>query len=101
MNKLMQQAQQMQQKMAKIQEGLKDKTVDAQSGGGMVKVVFNGHQELMSIAIDASVVDPAEVDFLEDLILSAVQEGHKKAGSMAADEMKQATGGMPLPGGMF
>lgn len=97
-NKLMQQAQQMQKRMAEMQEELKDKTVQAESGGGMVKVVFNGRQELVSLSIDPSVVNADEVDFLEDLLMAALQEGHKKAGQLAQDEMQGLTGGMPFPG---
>ncbi|HKK72477.1 MAG TPA: YbaB/EbfC family nucleoid-associated protein [Candidatus Krumholzibacteria bacterium] len=97
MNKLMQQAQQMQENMQKLQEELKDKQVEAESGGGAVKVVFNGRQELVSLKIDPTSVDPDEVDLLEDLILAAMQEGQRKASDMAQEEMKRVAG--PLGGG--
>ena len=101
MNKLMQQAQQMQKKMAEVQDGLAEKTIDAESGGGMVKVVFNGRQELVSLSIDPSVINPEEADLLEDLLLAALQEGHKKSTRMAQEEMGQIAGGMGLPPGLF
>lgn len=98
MNKLLQQAQQMQQKMAQLQEQLAGKTVEAESGGGVVKVIFNGRQELVSLHIDPQVVKPDEVDFLEDLLMAAIQEGHRKAADLAQSEMRQLTGGLPFPG---
>jgi hypothetical protein len=97
MNKLVQQAQQMQENMQKMQEELKDKRVEAESGGGAVKVVFNGRQELVSLKIDPASVDPEEVDLLEDLLLAAMQEGQRKASDMAQEEMKRVAG--PLGGG--
>lgn len=98
MNKLMQQAQQMQAAMQDAQEKLADRTVEAESGGGAVKVRFNGKQELLSISIDPSVVDPAEADLLEDLVLTAVQAGHRKAGDLAQEEMSRVAG--PMGGGL-
>jgi DNA-binding YbaB/EbfC family protein len=98
MNKLLQQAQQMQQKVAQLQEELKGRTVEAESGGGMVRVVFNGSQELVSLHIDPKVVNPDEVDLLEDLLVAALQAGHKKAGDLAQSEMRGLTGGLPFPG---
>jgi hypothetical protein len=98
MNKLMQQAQQMQAAMQAAQEKLRDKTVDAESGGGAIKVSFNGKQELLTLSIDPSVVDPEEADMLEDLILTAFQAGHRKAGELAQKEMSKVSG--PMPGGL-
>ena len=98
MNKLMQQAQQMQAAMASTQEKLGEIMVEADSGGGAVKVVFNGKQELQSISIDPSVVNADEADLLEDLVLTAVQAGHKKAGDLAQKEMSKAAG--PMGGGL-
>ena len=95
---LMQQAQQMQQQMAKVQDELKDKTVEAESGGGVVKVVFNGRQEIVSLTIDPKAVSADEVDLLEDLLMAAFQEGQRKAAEMAQAEMQQITGGLPFPG---
>jgi len=97
MNKLMQQAQQMQAAMASAQEKLGDLTVEADAGGGAIKVVFNGKQELQSISIDPSVVNADEADLLEDLVLTAFQAGHKKAGDLAQKEMSKVAG--PMGGG--
>jgi DNA-binding YbaB/EbfC family protein len=97
MNKLMQQAQQMQAAMASAQEKLGDMTVEAEAGGGSIKVVFNGKQELQSISIDPSVVNADEADLLEDLVLTAFQAGHKAAGDLAQKEMSKVAG--PMGGG--
>lgn len=101
MNKLMQQAQQMQSRMKQLQDELADHRVEAESGGGAVKVVFNGKQELVSLSIDPASVDPAEVDLLEDLLLAAFQEGHRRASAMAQEEMSKVTGGLGGLGGLF
>lgn len=101
MNKLMQQAQQMQAAMQEAQEKLGDLTVEAESGGGKVRVQFNGKQELLSITIDPSVVDPEEADLLEDLVLTAVQEGHRRAGDLAQKEMSRVAGPMGGLGGLL
>nr|WP_230869745.1 YbaB/EbfC family nucleoid-associated protein [Halocella sp. SP3-1] len=98
MNKLMKQAQQMQAKMAKMQDELKEKTVEATAGGGVVKVVVNGKQELLDIKIDPDAVDPEDVEMLEDLILAAVNEGMRKISDMVNEEMGKLTGGMNIPG---
>ena len=98
MNKLMQQAQQMQAAMETAQEKLAELTVEADSGGGAIKVVFNGKQELQSISIDPSAVSADEADLLEDLVLTAFQAGHKKAGELAQKEMSKVAG--PMGGGL-
>jgi len=98
MNKLLQQAQQMKQRMEEVQAGLAEKTVDAESGGGMVKVTVNGKEELVAMEIDPKVVDPEEIEFLEDLVVAAIQAGQQKAAQMAESELKAVTGGLPLPG---
>lgn len=98
MGKLLAQAQQMQKKMKEAQEQLGDERIEAESGGGMVKVVFNGRQELVSLNIDPSVVKADEVDFLEDLLVAAMQEGHRKAGELAQQKMGALSGGMSIPG---
>ncbi len=99
MNKLMQQAQQMQQRMGQVQEELASKEVEAESGGGAVRVRFNGKQELLGLNIDPKVVDPEDSDLLEDLLLAAFQEGQRKAAKMAEAEMAKVTGGLGgLPG---
>lgn len=98
MNKLMKQAQQMQAKMTKMQEELEEKTVEATAGGGVVKVVVNGKQELLDIKIDPDAVDPEDVEMLEDLILAAVNEGMREVQDMVNKEMGKLTGGMNIPG---
>jgi DNA-binding YbaB/EbfC family protein len=96
----MKQAQKLQEKMAKVQEELAAKTVEATSGGGMVTAVVNGKFELMSIQIEKDVVNPDDIDMLQDLIVAAVNEGVRKAQEMASAEMAKVTGGMKLPGMM-
>ena len=96
--KLMKQAQQMQAGMQKTQEELANKNVEASVGGGKVTVVANGAGDVQSIRIDPSVVDPADVEFLQDLVLSGVQEAVTKGKEMAAAEMSKLTGGMGLHG---
>ena len=97
MGNLMKQAQQFQNKMAKLQEELGKKTIEAASGGGMVTVVVNGQQELVSIKIDPEVVDPEDIDMLQDLVLAAVNDGMARAKKMVNDEMGKLTGGLNLP----
>ena len=92
------QIQKMQAEMAKIQEELGAKTVEASAGGGAVKVTVNGHLELKAVKIDPAAVDPAEVEMLEDLILAAVNEGLRKAQEMAGAAMARFTGGLKIPG---
>ena len=96
----MKQAQKLQEKMAKVQEELTAKTVEATSGGGMVTAVVNGKFELMAIRIEKDVVNPDDIDMLQDLIIAAVNEGVRKAQEMASAEMAKVTGGMKLPGMM-
>jgi len=98
MNKLMKQAQQMQSKMAKMQEELEKKTLEATAGGGAVKVVVNGKQELVDLQIDPDAVDPDDVEMLEDLVLAAVNQGMREVQEMVNKEMGKVTGGMNLPG---
>jgi len=96
---LMKQAQMMQEKMAKVQEEAAAKTVEASAGGGMVKVAANGKMEILSINIEKEVVNPDDVEMLQDLVVAAVNEALKKAQDMMSDEMGKITGGMGLPGG--
>jgi hypothetical protein len=98
MNDILRQAQMMQKKMAQMQEELKTRTVEASSGGGMVSVTASGAKEILSLSIDPAVVDPEDVDMLQDLILAAVNEALKKATEMVEGEMGQLTGGMKIPG---
>ncbi|MCH7675175.1 YbaB/EbfC family nucleoid-associated protein [candidate division KSB1 bacterium] len=98
---IMKQAQKMQEKMQKIQDELADLQVEASSGGGMVTVVANGKQEILEVRIDKQVVDPEDVEMLEDLVVAAVNQAMEKAQELANDEMGKAAGGMlgNLPGG--
>jgi hypothetical protein len=84
--------------MAKLQEEMADKTVEATAGGGMVTVEANGSQEVTKIVIDPSVVDSEDVDMLQDLVLAAVNEAVRKSKDMVQSEMSQITGGMNIPG---
>ncbi len=95
---MMKQVQQMQAKMAQMQEELARMEVEASAGGGMVKVVVNGKSEIVSIAIDPEVVDPEDVEMLQDLIVAAVKQAHEKAQELQAEQMSAITGGMNLPG---
>jgi DNA-binding YbaB/EbfC family protein len=94
---LMKQAQAFQSKMAQLQEELKEKTVEASAGGGMVSVVVDGQQEVRSITIDPEVVTPDDVEMLQDLIQAAVNDGLSKAKEMVNEEMSKLTGGLNLP----
>jgi DNA-binding YbaB/EbfC family protein len=98
MNEIMKQAQQMQQKMSQIQNELAGRTVTASVGGGMVSVTVNGKNELLSVQIDKEVINPEDQAMLQDLIVSAVNEGIKKSQDMAQAEMRKITGGMNIPG---
>ncbi len=101
MQKLMKQAQKMQSDMAKAQEELKTMEVEGVSGGGMVRVAANGAQEIISIAIDPQIVDPEDVEMLEDLILAAVKDAMSAAQELAAEKMGKLTGGMGGIPGLF
>jgi DNA-binding YbaB/EbfC family protein len=98
MNNLMKQAQQMQKRMLDIQEELATRTVEATVGGGMVTVVVNGQQELMSLTISPEVVDPDDIEMLEDLIVAAVNEARHQAQELMTQEMSKLTGGVKIPG---
>ena len=92
------QAQDMQSKLAEIQEGLADKTVEASTGGGMVKVVANGLNEIISVHIDDELINMSDRGMLEDLITGAMNEVQKKVKELAQGEMSQLTGGLKIPG---
>ena len=98
MGKMMKQAQQMQTKMLRMQEELADKTVEASAGGGMVRVVANGKQQLVSLEINQEVVDPEDVDMLQDLVLAAINDALARSQEMVSNEMGKITGGMNIPG---
>jgi DNA-binding YbaB/EbfC family protein len=97
MGNLLKQAQQFQAKMAKLQEELGERTVDASSGGGMVTVVANGKQEILSLTIDPEVVDPDDREMLQDLIIAAVNDALVKAKNMVQEEMGKLTHGLNIP----
>jgi len=102
MMNLMKQAKQMQAKMAEVQEALGKLTVEATAGGGQVTVVVTGRQEVLEVRINPEVVDPEDVEMLQDLVTAAVNEGLRKASELASEEMNKATGGLAggLGGGM-
>jgi nucleoid-associated protein EbfC len=95
---IMKQAKKLQERMASLQEELGLRTVAASAGGGMVSVLVNGKHELVSLKIEKEVVNPEDVEMLQDLIMAAVNEGMRKAQEMAAAEMAKLTGGMNIPG---
>ena len=98
MNDLMEQAQQFQQKLADIQQELGGKTVTGVAGGGMVTATFNGRTELMEIVIEKEVVNPDDPQLLQDLVVSAVNDGLVKAKQLGKTELGKLTGGMNIPG---
>ncbi len=98
MQSLMRQVQKMQKKIAKLQEELAEKTVEATVGGGMVTAVVNGKQELVSIKIDPEVVNPEDIDMLQDLVVAAVNEAIRRSQEMVQEEMAKITGGLKIPG---
>ncbi len=99
MAKLMKQAASMQKNMQKMQAELAEKTVDFSSGGGVVTATVRGDLTLEKIKIDPKVVDPDDVEMLEDLIVAAIDGATKEAREMANEEMSKVTGGMDMPGG--
>ena len=96
--KMLKQAQQLQAKMLKAQEELGNATVEATSGGGAVTVVMTGHQEIRSVKISPEVVDPEDVELLEDMVLAALKEATQKSREMAEKKMGALTGGLKIPG---
>jgi DNA-binding YbaB/EbfC family protein len=95
---LQQRVAQLQEQMAQAQEGLKDETVTATVGGGVISVVANGHQEVLSITIDPEVVDPEDVEMLQDMVLAAVNEALERSRELASERMGALTGGLDIPG---
>lgn len=95
---IMKQAQQMQQKIGRIQQELEGREVEATAGGGMVTAVITGKMQLVSLKIEKAVVDPEDVEMLQDLVTAAVNEALKKSQEMMQQEMAKVTGGMSLPG---
>jgi len=95
--KMLQQAQAVQGKLQAMQAELEKLTVTASSGGGMVTVTADGKGQVRAVKIDPQVVNPADVEMLEDLIVAALTEAQRKAAAAAQEEMQKATGGLPLP----
>jgi len=98
MGNMMKQAQKLQAKMLKMQNEMAEKTVETASGGGMVKVVANGKQQILSINIEKEVVDPDDIEMLQDLIMAAVNDALAKSQEMVSSEMGKLTGGLNIPG---
>lgn len=98
MNSIVRQAQKMQSQISKVQEEIGQKKVEAATGGGMVVAVVNGNQELLEIKINPEVVDPAEVELLQEMIVGAVNQAMKTAGNMMNTEVEKITGGLSIPG---
>jgi DNA-binding YbaB/EbfC family protein len=98
MANLQRMAQQMQQDMLRIQTELETLTVDGSAGGGVVKAVVTGKQELVSVTIDPSAVDPSDVDMLQDLIVAAINDALRSSRQMAEEKMSAVTGGLKIPG---
>ena len=95
---MMKQAKKLQERMGSLQKELETRTVETTAGGGMVTVVVNGKFEIQSLKLDREVVDPEDLDMLQDLIMAAVNEGMRKAQEMASSEMAKLTGGLKIPG---
>ena len=98
MQKMMKQMQRMQADMARMQEELGEKTVEASAGGGAVKIVMSGKQEVKEVLIDPEVLDPEEVEMVQDLLAAAFNEAVRLSQEMAAQEMSKITGGLKIPG---
>ena len=98
MNQLLKQAQKMQSDMQKMQEELESKEIEASVGGGAITVKVNGKKELIDIQIKPEVVDPDDIEMLQDLVLSAVNQALKSVDDMQANQMSKVTGGMNIPG---
>lgn len=98
MQQIMRQAQKMQKKMEEAQNEAAAQVLEASAGGGMVSVKVNGKQELISITIEKDVVNPDDIEMLQDLIVAAVNEGMKKAQNAMQDKLSSITGGLNLPG---
>ncbi|WP_396135999.1 YbaB/EbfC family nucleoid-associated protein [Bacillus sp. NEB1478] len=98
MNNMMKQMQKMQRDMAKAQEELKDKVIEGTAGGGMVTVKANGHKEIIDIVIKEEVVDPDDIDMLQDLVLAATNDALKKVDELVSQDMGKFTKGLNVPG---
>jgi len=92
------QAQEMQKKMEQVQEELKERVVEGTAGGGMVRVLVNGQREILKIEVSKEVVNPEELEMLQDMVLAATNQALKKAKEVADEAMKEVTGGLSIPG---
>jgi len=101
MQKMMKQVQKMQSDMAKLQEELVNKLVEATAGGGAVKVVMNGKQEVKQLVIDPEVLNPDDVEMVQDILIAAFNEALRKSQDMVSTDMNKITGGMKMPPGLF
>lgn len=101
MQEMMKQARKMQEQLAQAQESMKDVTIDASAGGGMVKATVNGDLELVSIQVDPDALDPEDVDLLQDMIVAAVNEAIRGVSEVASKQMSSITGGLNIPGMPF
>ena len=101
MNNLMKQAKQMQRQMEELQAGLEEKTLEVTAGGGAVRIVINGKKQIKELEISQDVVDPEDVEMLQDLVIGAVNEAIRQMEEQVNGEMSRLTGGMGLPGGLF
>ncbi|WP_426450041.1 YbaB/EbfC family nucleoid-associated protein [Paenibacillus sp. S-38] len=98
MNQMMKQVKKMQEQMLKAQEDLANRTFEGTAGGGVVSVTVNGHKKLTAVTIKPEAVDPDDVEMLQDLVLTAVNDAMTKAEETAGKEMSKLTGGMNIPG---
>lgn len=98
MGNIMKQAQQMQKRMAQLQQELEERRIEASAGGGMVTAVVSGKQQLISLTIDPKAVDPEDVEMLQDLVVAAVSEALKQSQKISEEEMGKITGGLNIPG---
>jgi len=94
----MKQAQKIQAKIARLQEEMESRTVEVTAGGGMVTAVVNGKYELVSLKVEKDIVDPEDIEMLQDLVVAAVNEGIRRAQEMVSTEMSKITGGLNIPG---
>lgn len=101
MQKMMKQVQKMQSDMAKLQEELANKLVEATAGGGAVKIVMNGKQQVQQLEIDPEILNPDDVEMIQDILIAAFNEALRKSQDMVSGDMNKITGGMKMPPGLF
>lgn len=101
LDNIVKQAQELQERLGRVQEDAAAKTVEASAGGGMVTIVMNGRLEIVSLRIDPDVLKSGDAEMLQDLIIAAVNQGIRNAQAMVAEEMKKVTGGLKIPGLSF